>query len=272
MSWDAVARKDVRDAARAKSVWLLVAVFLVLFVGLAYAVPELGSTEFDAFLSISASVVGLVLPLIGITLGYKAVIAERESGSMALLLSMPHSRRDVVFGKFVGRSIVLAVPTLIGLAAAIPVVLVRYDAFEPVQYLGFAALTLLYGLAFLGISIGLSASTTVSRRVTGGAFAAYVGLVMFWTTLVDIAVVMLFRFQPDALVNPPDWVPLAKLLDPSTAYAYLIADGIGSGVDPPLAALDEQWFTSPAVALVLVLAWIAVPLVLGYRRFDRTDL
>lgn len=272
MSWRAVARKDVRDAGRAKSVWLLVAVFLVLFVGLAYAVPELGATEFDAFVSVAGSVVGLLLPLIGIVLGYKAVITERESGSMALLLSMPHSRRDVVVGKFVGRSIVLAVPTLIGLVAAAPVVLLRYDSLEPLQYLGFALLTLLYGLAFLGISIGLSASTTVSRRVTGGAFAAYVGLVMFWTSFVDLVVVILFRFQPSALASPPSWVPFAKLLDPGTAYSYLLADGIGSGVDPPLATLDEQWFTSPVVALALLLAWIVLPLAIGYRRFDRTDL
>lgn len=272
MSWQAVARKDVRDAARAKSVWLLTAVFLAFFLGLTLFVPQLGDAEFDTFLALGAEIVGLFLPLVGIVLGYKAVITERESGSMALLLSLPHSRRDVAIGKFVGRSIVLAVPTSIGLAVAAPLVAIRYGSFAPLQYLGFSLLTILYGLAFLGIAIGLSMATTASRRVTAGAFGAYVVLVMLWLTIVDFVVLILFRFQDNPLTNPPDWAVVAKLFEPSTAYVYLLSDGIDSGVVTPFAQFGSAWFTEPPVALAVLLGWIVVPMVLGYREFAASDL
>lgn len=272
MSWRAVARKDVRDSARAKSVWLLTGVFLLFFLGLAYAVPLLGDDEFDTFLQVSSMVVSLFLPLVGIVLGYKAVIAERESGTVALLLSLPHSRRDVAIGKFVGRSIVLLVPTVIGLLAAAPLVAVRYQSVDPLQYAGFALATVGFGLTFLALAIGLSMATTASRRVTAGAFGAYVGLVMVWTTVVDVVVVLLFRFEQSALASPPSWAPFAKLLDPTTAYAYLLGDGIGSGIDPPVSTFGDHWFTEPPVAVLVLVAWIVVPLVLGFRRFERSDL
>lgn len=272
MSWQAIARKDVRDAARAKSVWLLSGVFLVFFLGLTYFVPRVGDAEFDTFLALSGEVVGLFLPLVGIVLGYKAVITERESGSIALLLSLPHSRRDVAIGKFVGRSIVLAVPTAIGLAAAAPLVAIRYGSFAPLQYLGFSLLTILYGLVFVGIAIGLSMATTASRRVTAGAFGAYVVLVMFWLTLVNLLVLVLFRFQGTPLEDPPGWAVFAKLLDPSTAYVYLLGDGLGSGVLSPVAQFGSEWFTAPPMALAVLLGWIVVPMVLGYREFARSDL
>lgn len=272
MSWQAVARKDVRDSARAKSVWLLAGLFLLLFLGLTYLVPRLAGDEFADFLTVSGGVVVMVLPLVAIVLGYKSVITERESGTIALLLSLPHSRRDVVIGKFVGRSVVLAVPTAIGLVVAAPLVATRYSSFDPLHYLGFALATIVYGLAFLALAIALSLSTTASRRVTTAAFGAYVALVMFWGSVIDFLVLLLFRFQSDPLSNPPSWATFAKLLDPGTAYSYVLSDVIGTGVVTPVAALGSQWYTEPPMAVVVLLAWLVVPLSIGYWQFDRTDL
>lgn len=270
MSWRAVARKDVRDSARAKSVWLLTGLFLLLFIGLTYLAPRIADDEFVDFLAVSAGVVAVLLPLVGIVLGYKSVIAERESGSIALLLSLPHSRRDVIVGKFVGRSVVLAVPTAIGLAVAAPLVAVRYASFAPLQYLGFAIATIVYGLTFLALAIALSAATTESRRVTTAAFGAYVALVMFWAGVVDLLVLLLFRF--DTRSTPPGWATFLKLADPRLAYSYVLSDVVGSDLDAPVGAFGDQWYTEPPIALAMLLAWLVVPLVLGYWRFDGTDL
>lgn len=273
MSWLAIARKDVRDSARAKSVWLLTGLFLLLFLGLTYVHPRLVSDEeFVDFLSFSSSVVELVLPLVAVVLGYKSVIAERESGTMALLLSMPHSRRDVLVGKFVGRSIVLAVPTTVGILAAAPLVATRYSGFDPLQYLGFAIATIAYGLAFLALAIGLSASTTNSRRVTTASFGAYVALVMFWTSVIDLAVQILYRFQGNPLADPPGWVPFVKLLEPGAAYSYVLSDVVGTDIPTTVDALGAEWYTEPAIAVVVLMAWLVVPLSISYWQFDRTDL
>lgn len=272
MSWRAVTRKDVRDAARAKSVWLLTGLFLLLFVGLTFVVPRMADDEFATFLEMAAAVVAVLLPLVGIVLGYKAVIAERESGSIALLLSMPHSRRDVVVGKFIGRSIVLAAPTAVGLAVTAPLVAIRYASFAPLQYLGFSIATIVYGLTFLALAIALSMATTESRRVTTAAFGAYVALVMFWSGVIDLLVLVLFRFQNNPLADPPGWATFVKLLDPRHAYSYVLSDVIGSDLEASVDAFGTQWYTEPPVALAVLLAWLVVPMVLGYWQFDRTDL
>jgi len=272
MSWRAIARKDVSDAIRSRVLWLLLGVFLVVFLGLAYAVPKLADEEFDTFLAVSTAVVGLLVPLLAVVVGYKAVIDERTSGSMAILLSLPHSRRDVAVGKFLGRGVVLSGPIVLALLLAVPIVLLRYATFEPVTYLGFVVATVVFGLSFLGIAVGLSMATTASRRVVAGAFGAYIVFVMLWAGLVDFLVLVLFRFQENPLSDPPTWAVFAKLAEPTTAYQYVLAEGVEAGTPSPVDALGPQWFASPIVGLALLLAWILVPMTVGYWRFERADL
>ncbi|AGN02834.1 ABC transporter [Salinarchaeum sp. Harcht-Bsk1] len=272
MTWIAIARKDVFDAARSKSIWILAGVFLVTFVGVAFAIPRLGEPEFEVFLELSASVVVVLVPFAGIATGYKAIVGERESGTVALLLSLPHARHDVTIGKVVGRSLVVAGPIVLGLVAAAVVVLVRYPTFEPLRYALFVLATLAYGVTFLSIATGLSMTTRSSRRVTGGAFGAYVLLVMFWNQVVDLLVVVLWRFRPRALADPPTWAEFATFANPRVTYTYLVGDVLGAGGGPPATEIGTEWFVSPAGGVMVLLAWIVVPLLLGHRRFVRADL
>jgi len=272
VNWNAIARKDVRDAARSRSVWALLALFLVLFLGLTYAVSRVGDADFDAFLETAVITVSLLVPLVAVVLGYKAVISERESGSLALLLSLPHSRRDVVIGKFLGRSVVLVVPVVVGTVAAGVLAAVLFGSFEPGSFLLFVGLTALLGLAFLGVGVGLSMSTTAQRRVTAGAFGAYLLFVVLWSDLVSLLVLILFRFQQSAVLDPPDWAVLLELATPTTAFEFLAAELLGTAAGVPTTGSSEPWFVEPWVALVLLVGWIVAPLLVGYWRFETTDL
>jgi len=55
------------------------------------------------------NIVTLFLPLVAIFAGYAAISKERTGGSLKLLLSLPHSRKDVIIGKVVGRCGVVGV-------------------------------------------------------------------------------------------------------------------------------------------------------------------
>lgn len=272
MNWNAIARKDVRDATRSKSVWLLLALFLVLFLGLTYAVSRLGDASFDSFLQTVVDTVVMLVPLVGIVLGYKSVIAERESGTIALLLSLPHSRRDVVVGTFLGRSVVLAVPVLVGTAVAGVFVALRFTDFAPGEYLVFVGLSVLLGLAFLSLAIGLSAGTRSERRVTWGAFGAYLSLVVLWNDLVWFLVMFLFRFRPGVFSDPPSWAVFLELAAPPVAFEFLSAELLGTAGGVPASGPGSPWFVEPWAALVILVGWIVVPLLVGYWRFDSTDL
>lgn len=272
MNWRAIARKDFLDAVRAKTLWGLVVVFVGILGAIAYGAQLVDDAGVTQFIDFTASGFTLFVPLVAVVLGYKAIVDERESGTIAIALSFPHTRRDMVVGKFVGRSLVLAIPVVVGLLVASVLVVFFYDSFPVLRYLLFAVVNVALGLAFLGIAVGLSMSTMSSRRVTAGAFGAYVLLGVLWSQLIDVLLVALWRFQPEALVDPPDWSILLRLSSPVESYDRLVTALFDSFAGGAYTAPDAPWFVDWWVAILLLLGWMVVPLWLGYLRFERADI
>lgn len=274
MSVDAIARKDFRDAIRSKTLWLLLGLFVLLFLGIAYAAWRVGDAEFIEFVDLTAVVFVLVLPLVAIILGYKSVIAERESGSIVLVLSMAHSRRDLVLGKVIGRLLVLASAVVLGMAISSAVLLLVFDSFPAGRYLLFAGLNVLYGAVFLALAISLSMALSTGRRVTAAAFGAYIVLVMLWDSLVQLILLVLWRFDGSVLspTGLPDWSFLFRLSSPSESYFRLITALFDSDLGELYTIEFAPSYVNAPVALLVLIAWIVVPLSLAYLRFERTDL
>lgn len=273
MGWRAIARKDIQDASRSRSLWIVIVLFLVLtlayMLGSAIVLENTLSETIDGL----AGMLAILLPVIAILLGYKSVAHERINGSIVLLLSFPHSRRDLVIGKYIGRSVVLIVPAILALALAGVAGSVLFDSVrELVWYPWFVLVTALYGLSFLSIALAISMSSTTDRRITLGAFGAYLLLVSFWDNIVTAIVVVLFRFDFDVLFAMPDWSQLATLLKPSEAYYRLLHLGFELERGTGFLASDAPWYVDWWVALLILGCWIGVPLVLGYRRFTKVDL
>lgn len=272
MSWRAVARNDLREARRATGLLVLTTLLLLGLAGLAYALAAVADPDFDAYLDVTAAVVALLFPLVGVVLGSRAVAPERESGTIALLLSLPNSRRDVLVGKLAGRVAVLGGAFAVAAVGALVVLVVEYPGFDAVRYLGVLAAAFAYAVTFVSVGVALSAAVASSRRVVGAAFGAYVGLVLFWSLFVDTLVVVLFRFRADALVDEPGWAETATFASPRTAFEYLVAETVDAGPGPTDLVVDGQWFASPVVAAAVLLAWVLVPPVAGYLRFRHAEL
>lgn len=271
MSWRVVARKDVSDAGRSKTVWLVGALLTVLTVGYAAGHSYLGPAEFPAFVTGLTGVVASVVPILGLLLGYKSVAEDRTSGSLFLTLSFPHSRRDLIAGTLVGRSVVLLAPTLLALAAAGVVGAVRYGTEGAAMYPWFLLATALYGVAFVGLAVGLSMSTTVDRWITFGALGAYLLAVNFWGGLHSLTMLVLHRFDTGVLSAMPDWALLFRLAGPGESFDRLVR----AGFDVRLAGRyvgDVPVYVDWWAAVLLLVAWFAVPLAVGYRRFRVADL
>jgi ABC-2 type transport system permease protein len=271
MSVLAVTRNDVRESLRSKGPWVLTAGFLLGFIGLAYAIAELAEPDFELYLDATSAIIALLLPLVGVILGYQAIITERESGTIALLMSLPHSRGDMVAGKFLGRVTVFSVAFLVGAFGGGLFVVVQYTSFDPARYLLFILTALVYGLAFVAIATALSMALSTSRRVIGAAFGLYVLSVLLWNQIVNIVVVILFRFRPRALVDLPLWAESAKFLNPRTTFVYLVGEWLDIGGGPSELVVDSQWFAAPAVAVVVLFGWIVVPPLIAYFPFDRME-
>jgi ABC-2 type transport system permease protein len=271
-NWRSVARKDVRDAIRSRSVIALGALFVLLFLGVVALALQADDGEFADFVRFGAPVVALLLPVVALAVGYKAILNERRTGTIVLSLSLPHSRRDLLAGTFVGRALVLSVPIAAGLVPAGLLGIVLLGGIgEAGSYLGFTVVTVLYGLAFLGLAIAISTSTESSRRATLGAVSSYLVLVILWNTLVSLLVGILFRFQGPE--SQPDWAVLLQMCSPAESYRVLL-DGFSSvDIAGSVAGLsDAPWFAEWWLALIILVLWMVIPVALGYRRFERAEL
>ena len=272
MTWRDVALRDVRVASQSIGIWIVGGVQILLFVGVAAVEFVLNDGSFPTYVDSLAGVVAVTTPLIALLVGYKSILAERTGGQLRLALSVPHSRRDVAVGKFVGRSVVVTAPTVLALCLAGGVAIALADGGVPWPWLPwFAGVAVLYGVAFVGLAVGVSLSTATGRRVTVGAVGAYLVTVVFWEDLHTAVLLILHRFDMAVTNDMPGWALFVRLAAPSESFDLLVRTG--SAVDRAGRYVDSgvAYIAWPA-ALGLLVAWTLVPVALGYLRFRTADL
>lgn len=288
MSWFAVAKKDFRDASRSKALWGLTVLFVVFLAGFAYLFTIIqsqgaensvvSSLDYVAFLLSPAA---LLIPITALVVTHKSIAGEVESGSAKFLLSLPHTRRDVVVGKIAGRGAVLAASILAGIVSALVVVLALYDTFDAGVYLTFTAMTLLLGVVYTGIGVGLSASTKDSGRATILAAGFFVVFEVVWDFVANAAYyVVNGSFSPPLVsqgpnapfYDAPGWYFFIQRLSPSSAFSaatQILTDSTGV----ILPAFDTvPFYLTGWASVVVLLAWLIVVPAVGYVTFTRADL
>lgn len=309
MTWQAVAHKDFQDAVRSRWLWGL-SIFFVAFIGGVPAVifgfyaPE-GLSSADLFgaaggiplLGISLSFSGIlafVIAFIALVTSHGAVIDERDSGTLKLLLSLPHSRLDVVLGKFAGRSAVVVLPTLAGFLVAVVGLYATSTTVEVTTLFPQVALTVLVATVFVSLGVGISASAESNRQATLTVFGLYFLLAFLWSlvaqgfpALVNAALRRIPGLEPLGGAAVAEFRLFVKYLNPLRAYETLVSQlYVGNVAQARLvkAGLREQLVLQEVFAdsvpfyfqgwfvLGVLLLWIAVPVALGYRAFQSLDL
>jgi ABC-2 type transport system permease protein len=265
MSTLAVAKKDFQDGIRSRALLVLVCLFTEFIAVLTYYFLEYGATasgrsEAAAVINSLVNPVSIFLPLVGTLLGYKAIVGERESGSLRFLLGLPHTRRDVVLGKLIGRAGTVALTILIGGLVAGIIIAARTGTVPSADYALFTGKMVVLGIVFVAIAIAFSAATRSATVATWGA----VGLTILFTFLWDGVLLFVKPFLvTDFNDAPPEWFALIKRLSPRNA---LDAVALG-GTSGPVPFYLEPWF-----GVVIVGGWLVVPLGLACLRFQRGDL
>lgn len=269
-----IAKKDFSDAIRAKSIWLLIAVFVVV------SVPQLYTLKsgLDPSLAQASRSIGLqlkpVIPLVSLLVGYKAVVGERESGSLRILLGLPGTRFDVLAGKIAGRAGVFLVVAITSMAVTGLVIWEVFGGLVLGDFILTVAFILLFGLSWLGIAIGVSSAVESRFRAVAGSFGLYAIFAMLWNTLVLPIAAYVFtgsastsRFDPIVIADGPNWYLYFQRLNPTKAFE-------GSRVyvtqlfhsSPPTDAMPHLF------GIGSLILWFIVPLLIGYWRFERADL
>jgi len=274
MTWPTIARKEFADAVRARILWGIVAVIAVmtsLSAGIGVLVPS-ADTDPTTAIGGAAQFAGLLVPILALIAAYLAIAGERESGSLKILLGLPPSRGEVLVGKFLGRSAVVALGLTLGFAVSGVVTVAIYGGLPMTPFLGALAATIGLGITYVGIAIGISAVAATRARAMTVAITAYLVLAVLWDLVPNAVHVLVTGEMPGGVV--PAWFLLVQGLSPTGAYNAVV-QAILLGDQGAIAARiggTVPSYLSPAVFLAILTAWLVAPLVIGYLRFRATDL
>ena len=271
MSLPAIARKDFQETVRSRGMIALVALFSLLVAAFAFAVrPTGGNEQFATELLLSVFIgpflVTTLVPLVGVVVGYNAVSGERESGSLKLLLSLPHSRADVVFGKVVGRGAALALAVFAGFLLPALVLIAAPVAFNAGAFLGYTVFAAVLGVVFVAIAVGCSAASSTQRRALIGGVAIYVLFVLLWGAVTGRLVGAAGPLVDALPVSAAQLRVFLRVSNPTTAVEALSN-----------AFLGEQLFAGETAnqqlsAAAMLVFWTLAPPLAGLLKFDADDL
>jgi len=265
MSVRTVARRDLADAGRSKTLWgvtLAVVLFTAGITGLAGVSSDQPVGE---VFGLAFQLIVLTVPIIALFLAKGAITGERESGSLRLMLSFPPSRRDILLGKLVGRTALMLVATLVGGVATGLVVALLGGGLELLA--PFMLLLGLMGMSFVAIGVGISAASASDGRATAAAIDVYLVFVAMWD-LVQAGIrggaVELGLVEAG---SQPAWLQFIGTLPPNqaavAAYETVAGGGRVFAADP----FASAWFPT-----LVLLAWLAVAVAAGYLRFRVADI
>lgn len=283
MTWRVVARKEFEDTIRSR--WLIgLSVLFALLIGGAVYVTSLIFGGGDATLTstrvlrafpIKDGIVTTLLPLVALVVSYNAVVGERESGSLKLLLALPHARSAVVIGKVGGRAAALAIALVAGFT--LPALVFLFSGtftLEAVAYVQYVFLVVLLAAAFVAVGVGISAAVDSDRL----AIAAAVGVYLVFVALLGAVQGSLGLFS--AFVGWPEWIPLTvnqttrvlQLLNPAGAFKFVINGTLGTGLFLESNANSGVGPRLQLSGVLMLLAWTVIPPLLGLLRFEEADL
>ncbi|CAP44693.1 ABC transporter permease [Bordetella petrii] len=267
--------KEIRDGLRNR--WVLATALLLA--GLALSLGLLGSSPTGAVKvdPLTVTVVSLsslsifLVPLIAMLLAYDAIVGEIDRGTLALLLSYPVSRWQVIVGKFIGHLAILALATTAGYGFAGLALQWLHGGADAAAWRPFALLiaaSVLLGASFL--AMGYLISTLVRERATAAGIAIAVWL--FFVVIYDMALLGLLAADQGRTVTPAVLDTLL-LLNPSDIYRLMNLTGFENiSMYAGMAGVGSQASLGFATLAVAQLLWIAIPFLLAAACFQRKSL
>lgn len=259
-----IAWRDVVDA-RAGSLVPLCLGMAAIFAGIVATTasgPAVGTVPTAEVLSGLALAIG---PYAAVVVAHESVAAERTNQTVRLSLSLPHRRRDLVLGLFLGRWAILAVLLGVGvLAGGLAAFAVGRPA-DPIAVLAVLPVAVVLTGTFTGIAVGVSATTdSTTSSFVGGLLVA--AICLGWSGVPGALRYVLAGFTTPTGPRPA-WAEALLALDPLPAVADLLGAVSSSAVaDPSAGPIDA------ALGLAVLLVWLAAPLALGIWRFGRAEL
>ncbi len=225
-------------------------------------------------------------PLIGIGLGFDAVIKEQRSGSLNVLLTHPVFRDTIILGKLLGSTLTLFLVLFVSAAVSVGTLLFLLGEAVSIMELTRIALyilfTFLYTLIFLGISVLLSIVVKDAADSLIYNVVIWLGLSIVFTKIV----IAFFLLSGQTLtVDSNGWEIIAKIsnISPMHHYAEVIAGKTnlawgGPGIESNIKGILDtrftlaQWFSEFWMNLTVLIVTPIILLITAFIAFLRKDI
>ena len=249
-----VFRRELRTLWRTRSIWILAVGFLGLTLGTAL----LGGASGYVPLSLSLlTPLELLLPVLTVAFGYRAVLADRERGELRILRTYPIESETFTGGVYAGRlagllSIVvgslLITGVLVPLVRPSPAVLTRTGGLDsPLLYLRFVVLTAVFAAVLLAVMVLLSSTVRNARR------GLVLSVILVITLAVGFDLAIILGLAGNLLA--PESIPWYLAMSPVSAYrglvlSYVVSPAVTTSVEP----------AAPLVSIASLLLWFVFSL------------
>jgi ABC-2 type transport system permease protein len=242
-----IALKEAADHLTSARMHLIMGLVLLTAIGAVYgAIGRIkDTTAEDAYLFLKlftvareplpsfAAFLGFLLPLVAIALGFDAINGEYNRRTMSRLLAQPIYRDAVLFGKFLGALLVIAIAllTLWLLMTGLGILFLGLPptAADVVRSLAYLAATLACAGVWLALAIAFSAVIRSPATSALAALSVWLILTVFWGMIAPLLAGLIAPIDP---------------LDPSTVLAQFEAQ-------QSIARLSPQTLYAEITAILL---------------------
>ena len=267
------AKTDISESLRSR--WFMV--YTLVFGGVIVALFMSGLTEsrvmgfsgLSRVLVTYLQITMAILPVFVLITTVRSVAGDREAGVFEYMLSLPVSLFAWFWGKMLGRFVVVFLPVLLAMFAAVAWGLGKDIEIPWAQVMYYTGFLLSLAWCFLGIGMLVSTLARSSDVATGIAFIIWLGLLLFMDLI--LLGLLIRQGMPSetvialALFNPMQVFRTAAMMlfDPQLVLlgqsAYVILDNFGKQG-------YILWALLYPVGLGTACAWF------GYVIFKRSDL
>lgn len=246
-----------------------------------YTLNVLGSPDLMRGFGGVAEVVGRFAPIIGVVLGFDAIVKETKSSSMNVLLTHPVFRDNIILGKILGSGLCILLVLFFSINLATGVMLIVSGIPATMQQITrieiFIFLTFFYALIFLAISIMIS---TIAKKSNNSLLFNLIFWLVITVLLAKLIFTVSYAFSED-FITANDQTQTVKNFLPDyhfTATAIGIKDtntgltsGIGGIFDTRYTLGAWAWEFWPNLAYFFVLPIILlIGSVLAFLKKDIT--
>ena len=177
------------------------------------------------------SLLALLIPIIGITLGFDAINSERSSGTLSRIMSQPIYRDSVINGKFLAGLITLSImvgTTMLLISGyGLRMIGVPPTAEEIVRLFIYLVLTIIYGAFWMGLAILFS---ILLRKVAASLLVALTVWLFFSFFMLMIAPIIANAMAPIGpgsgeaeFIKNAEIQQTAMLFSPNTLFSMATA-------------------------------------------------